>query len=110
MLLRSFCILLLDILVGPPMSLRHKDHHEAGLYGADDAEEDEEAYVAGEADDGRCDLDRDEDHEKLVADEDHADQQLEVGTEPFRCNITGGKRGLRKYSYIYPSGSRGTPP
>ena len=81
------------------MSLRHEDHHEAGLDGADDAEEDEEAEVAGEADDRRCNLDRDEYHEELVTDEDHADQQLEVGTEPLRWNRPGGMRGLREYSW-----------
>ena len=74
MLLRSFCILLLDILVGPPMSLRHEDHHKAGLDGADDAEEDEEAGVSGEVDDGSGDLNRDKCHKELVTDHGHTDQ------------------------------------
>ena len=45
------------------MSLRHRGHQNGRLDGADDVEEDEEAEVTGIADEGPCNLDRNEYHE-----------------------------------------------
>ena len=83
MLTCSFCFLILDLLVCFPLSFRNKCQYKASLNGADDAEEDEEAGVTGKTDDGSGDLNSHEDHEELVTNKDHTDQELEVWIEPL---------------------------
>ena len=66
--------LILDLLVCFPVSFRNKCQYKASLDRADDAEEDEEAGVSGEVDDGSGDLNRDKCHKELVTDHGHTDQ------------------------------------
>ena len=57
--------LILDLLVCFPVSFRNECQYKASLDRADDAEEDEEAGVSGEVDDGSGDLNRHECHKTL---------------------------------------------
>ena len=62
-----------DIFVSFPVSFRNKCKYKSSFWGADDAEEEEEAIVSEIADDWISNLNSNEDHEELVTDQDHTD-------------------------------------
>ena len=79
--------MLSDFLVSFPKCFWYKEADNQGLSEADQTVEDEETGGADRGDHWVGGLHSHEDHEELVADQDHRHQQLDVSKEPFSCKM-----------------------
>ena len=80
-------LLLGNFLVSFPLGFRYEEKDNQCLGHTDQAVEDEEPRGAQDGDDWVGGLHSHEDHEELVADQDHRHQQLDVSKEPFSCKM-----------------------
>ena len=84
----SLLVLLHNFLVSSPLCLWDEEEDNKCLGHTDPTVEDEEAWGAHDGDDWMGCLDSHEDHEELVADQDHRHQQLHVSEKPFSFQKT----------------------